>query len=357
VVQEVVTDPSKFLGVKYIPAISLPVDTIQADVTEAYGGMTNDHLLGTDPEYIQRAGVRSEEFKPPAYREAIQFNEKDILHLRRLGQNDRSQRGIRQYINKAVDKLNARLETKMEYLRWQAIFSGGFSYFGRTFSYNIPSGNNATPLGQNWSTDGINANNSANPMLDVRYWLCGGLPSFRKYKITKIVSNPNTARWFLDNSNVRSYIQNAVANPSIKEYGVNDVLQFFIPGAPVWEIYNGWYQTESTGSGTPTEGGDPLPDQITVSDAIYFILDGKIFFEVALPDNNTIGEMVLGIHLAEGTIDNPGYGKFLVVDEQIAPGSAGGPKNPYIDLVSGFNGGVNLYRSWDTLTATVYEES
>lgn len=353
VVQEVVTDPKQYLGIKYIPSVSLPVDTIQADVIEAYGGLTNEHLLGTDPEYIQRFGVRQQEFKPPTYREAIHWNEKDILHLRKLGQNDRSQRGIRQYINKAVDQLNVRLEARMEYLRWQAIFTGGFTFMGRTFSYNVPAANQATLLGAKWSLDGTNTNNAANPLIDLRYWLTGGYAPFRKYAITGILSNPNTARWFLDNSNTRSYIQNAFANPSIKEYGVNDVLKFMIPGCPTWEIYNGWYQTQQVGAGTPTLGGTPGPNQITVSNANFFIPDGAILFSVTLPDQNQIGELVLGLHLAEGTLDNPGYGKFLVVDENIAPGTQGGPKNPYVDLVAGINGGVNLYRAWDTLTAQV----
>lgn len=353
VVQEIVTDPKTYLGVKYIPTVTLPVDTVQADVIEAYGGLTNEHLLGTDPEYIQRFGVRQQEFKPPSYREAIHWGEKEILHLRRLGQNDRSQRGIRQYINKAVDQLNVRLEARLEYQRWQAIFTGGFTFMGRTFSYNIPGKNQAVPLGAKWSLDGINANNAANPLIDLRYWLCGGYSSFRKYKITGILSNPNTARWFLDNTNTRSYIQNAFANPSVKAYGVNDVTKFMIPGCPEWEIYEGWYQTQQVGAGTPTLGGTPGTSQITVSDATYFIPDGAIFFSVTLPDQNQIGEMVLGMNLQEGSIDSPGVGKYLVVDENIAPGTKGGPANPYVDLVAGANGGVNLYRAYDTLTAQV----
>lgn len=346
VIQEVVTDPTQYLGVKYLPTLSVPVDTIQADVIEATGGLANEHVIGTDPKYIQRFSVRQQEFKPPAYREKILFDEKDILHLRELGKNDRSERGVRQYLNKAVDQINRRLEARMEYLRWQAIFTGGFSYLNRTFSYGIPSSLQATPLGAVWSSDLINANNSANPLLDLRYWLTGGYSSFRKYKIRKIVSNPNTARWFLDNSNTRSYIQNAFANPSVKEYGVNDVLKFMIPGAPEWEIYNGWYQTQSFSDATN-------PQRAVASDAIFFIPDGYMYFDVTLPDDNTIGELTLGLHMATGALDNPGFGKFLVPDENIAPGTKGGPANPYIDLVGGFNGGVNLYRAFDTLTAKV----
>jgi hypothetical protein len=170
----------------------------------------------------------------------------------------------------------------------------------------------------------------------------GGLAAFRKYKITKLVMNGNTARWILDNTNTRSYIANAMANPSIAEYSISQILEFFIPGAPPVEIYNGWYQEETTVSG-----------KLTVGDAQYFIPDGYIFFECSLPGGDMIGEFVQGMHLASGTIDDPGYGKFLVIDDNTAPGTKGGPSNPYLDLIGGVYGGVKMDRPFDVLTAKV----
>ena len=60
-----------------------------------------------------------------------------------------------------------------------------------------------------------------------------------------------------------------------------------------------------------------------------------------------------GIHLASGTVDSPGYGKFIVPEECIAPGTKGGPGNPYIDVIAGVRGGVKLDRAFDVLTACV----
>lgn len=341
-IMEVVNDPSTYKGSTYLPSTALPVREIYTEVIEASGGLTNEHLIGTDPQYVQSFGTRVQKFEPPAFKEAIHYDEKKILQLRELGQNDRSKRGIRMYIDKDIDRLNRRLEARIEKMRWDAIFTGGFTYLGETFSYGIPAGNQTTPLGAVWSSDNINANNSANPIVDMRYWLTGGLAQFRKYKITKSIMNGNTARWFLDNSNVRGYIQNAIANPALVEYDINKVLQFFIPGCPPVEIYNGWYQAETIVNG-----------KITVGNAQYFIPDGYIFFECALPGGDMIGEVVQGIHLASGTVDAPGFGKFLVVEENIAPGTKGGPKNPYIDIVAGMYGGVKLDRPFDILTAKV----
>lgn len=341
-VNEIVNDPSTYMGSKYLPSVKLPVSKVYTEVIEASGGLTNEHVIGTDPQYIQSFGTRVQEFEPPAYKEAILYDEKKILKLRELGQNDRSRRGIRQYIDKDIDRLNRRLEARIEKQRWDALFTGGFSYQGLTFSYGIPSGNRAVPLGALWSLDGVSANALANPLIDFRYWVTGGLSTYRKYKIQKAVMNPNTARWFMDNANTRSYVQNAFANPNINNYDINQVLAFFIPGAPKVEIYDGWYQTESVVNG-----------KITVSDAVYFIPDGFIWFQTALPGNENLGEFVQALNLASGTVDSPGFGKFLVVEECIAPGTRGGPKNPFIDIVSGVYGGVKLDRPFDVLTAKV----
>jgi hypothetical protein len=341
-VHEVVNDPKTYRGSEFLPSIALPVSKVRTEVVEASGGLTQEHVIGTDPKYVQGFGSRVQEFEPPAFKEAILYDEKKILHLRELGRNDRSQRGIRQYINIDIDRLNRRLEARIEKQRWDAIFNGTLTWLGQTFSYGIPSGNRAVPLGQNWSTDGINANNSATPLIDIRYWVSGGLAAYRKYKIRRMVMNPNTARWILDNTNTRSYVQNALANPAVGSFDLQAVLNFFIPGAPPVEVYQGWWQDESIVNG-----------KIVAGNAQYFIPDGFIFFDVSTPNNEALGEFVQTNHLAEGSIDSPGFGKFLVVEECIAPGTRGGPRNPYVEILAGVYGGVKLDRPFDILTAKV----
>jgi hypothetical protein len=354
-VREVVNDPSTYMGSKFIPSIALPVRKIRTEVIEANGGLTNAHVIGTDPEYIQSFGTRVQEFEAPAFKEAIHYDEKKILWLRELGDNGRNMRGIRQYIDIDVDRLNRRLEARIEYMRWQAIFNGGFSYMGNTVSYGVPSANQATPIGQNWSTDGINANNSANPIQDIRYWTLGGLAQFRKYKIRNMVMSPNTVRWILDNSNVQALIKTYFSSDIFGAYELNKTLQMLIPGCPQIVVYDGWYQTENVGTGFTSSAGLPtVAGQISVSNTVYFIPDGAIFFEVSsLPGGDKIGEFVQGVQLASGSIDQPGFGKFLVVDECIAPGTRGGPKNPFLDLIAGVYGGVKMDRPFDLLTAYV----
>lgn len=357
-VREVVNDPSTYQGAKLLPSVAMPVRKIRTEVVEATGGLTGAHEVGTAPKYIQSFGTRVEEFVPPAYKEGIHYDEAKILYLRELGNNGRNVRGVQKYIELDIDRLNRRIEARIEYERWNAIFQGSFSYLGKTFSYGIPAANRVVPIGAVWSSDGISVNNSASPLTDIRNWLQGGTSVYRKYNVAAMWMNPNTARWILDNSGVRSFITSMGANPAIMEWDVNTVLNFVIPGCPKVNVYKGWYQNE-----TLVDRGDGVVSKIQVQDnagspvangAIYMIPDGYIFFEVtALPGNDKIGEFVQGVHLSSGTIADPGFGKFLVVEDNTAPGTKGGPANPFVDIFGGVYGGVNLFRPFDILTAKV----
>lgn len=347
-VREIVNDPSTYIGSKYIPSVALPVRKIRTEVIEASGGLTNEHVIGTDPTYVQSFGTRVQEFEAPAYKEAIHYDEKKLLFLRELGSKDAAKRGIKQYIDLDVDRLNRRLEARIEKLRWDAIFTGATSYMGGAFSYGIPAGNRVVPVGAKWSLDGLTANGSADPVKDIRYWLEGGQANYRKYVITKMIMNPNTARWIVDNTNVQSLVKTYFSAENFGTYEVNKVIQMLIPGAPPVEVYKGWFQNESL-----TTDSNGNANKIIVGDAVYFIPDGLVYFEAQLPGGDMIGEFVQGLQLAEGSIDSPGYGKFLVVEENIAPGTKGGPKNPYVDIVAGVYGGVKLDRPFDVLTANV----
>lgn len=341
-VVEVVNDPKTYKGSALLPAVALPAQTIRMDVVEASGGVTQEHNPDTATKYIRSFGTRVLEFSPAYYKEAIHYNEKKLLYLRDLGNRDTSVRGVQKYIELDMDRLNRRIEARMELERWSALFNGGFTWMGKTVSYGIPSANRAVPIGAKWSLDGINANPLANPVKDIRYWLDSYAP-FGKYVVTKMWMNSTTARFILDNANTQTFLTSYGANPKIDGYTVQKALSFLIPGCPEVEVYKSWYQTESV-----------VNNKIVVSDRIFFIPDGKILFEVGnLPSGDKYGEFVQGCHLASGTIEQPGYGKFLVVDDCTGPGSKGGPTNPFIDFVGGVYGQVKLDRYFDVLTADV----
>jgi hypothetical protein len=342
VIREIETDPTEYLGAKYMPSIEIPASTVFVDVLEARGGLVKEHTMGTDPQSAPRRQFRTQQYSPGAYKEFIRFNEGDILRLRELGLNDQSKRGIRQHLNENALVLNNRIEARMELLRWQAIFNGSYVYDGKTVDFGKPAAHDVAPAIP-WGTlsGGVmSANNASNPVLDMRYWIMGGYAPFRKYVISKIVMNANTARIVLDNTSVQSLIQSRFAAETYNLHDINAVMGFLIPGMPEIEIYKGWYQSEAV---------DATSGAITVSDAIFFIPDGRVFFECKLPDNNKIGDIVMSLSLANGSVDAPAPGKFILVDEHIEDR----PGNPYIDVIGGFYGGPRLKRAFDVLTATV----
>jgi hypothetical protein len=343
VIREIETDPTEYKGAQYMPSVEIPSASVFVDVLEARGGLIKEHTLGADPQSSPRRQFRTQQYAPGAYKEFIRFNEGDILRLRELGLNDQSKRGIRQHLNENALVLNNRIEARMEKLRWEAIFNGTYVYDGKTVDFGKPAANNVAPSVP-WailSGSVLVANPAANPIQDLRYWLMGGYAQFRKYKKTKLVMNPNTARWILDNPNVQSLIQYRFASDLYSApHDINKVLGFLIPGMPEVDVYEGWYQSETV---SPTTG------LITVSNANYFIDDGAIFFECKLPDMNKVGDIVMTLSLANGSVDAPAPGKFILVDEHIEDR----PGNPYIDIFGGFYGGPRLKRAFDVLTAQV----
>lgn len=342
VIREIETDPAEYLGAKYLPSKDVPAREVYVDVLQARGGLAQEHTLGTDPLAVQRRQFRNQKYSPGSYREFIRFNEQDILYLRELGQNDQSQRGIRQHLNENAVVLNNRIEARIELLRWQAIFLGTYVYDGKTVDFGKPGANDVAPVIP-WAITVLGvlvANPAATPIQDLRYWLMGGYATFRKYKKRKILMNPNTARWVLDNPGVQSLIQTRFAAAGYNTHDINAVCKFLIPGCPDIEVYEGWYQSESA---------DATTGLITVSDAVYFVPDGRIFFECKLPGGDVIGDFCCALTLANGSVDNPAPGKFLLVDEHITDR----PGNPYIDVFCGVAGGPRLKRAFDVLTANV----
>lgn len=345
VIREIQPDVSQYRGIQYMPSVDRPTNDVYVDVWERSGGATLEHTLDSDPLNVQKKNFRTQKFSAGAYREGIRYGESDILRLRELGTNDLSKRGIQMHMEENAKRLNDRIETRCELLRWQVIFNGSYVYDGRTVDFGVPAANQVSPA-VNWATGSSAAgtlatNPSANPINDLRFWIMGGYAQYRLYTIKKLVMNPNTARMFLNNPAVQSLIAPAIQGGRLQGYDINAVLSFLLPGMPEVDVYNGVYLAEAI---------DPITGKITTSAATFFIPDGKIFFETNLPDGGKIGEISMTLNLSNGSIETPTAGKFVVTDQR----GLENVQNPYIAMYAGFNGGPALTRSFDLLTATVF---
>lgn len=343
VIREIESDPATYIGARYLPDYNSPTHNIYVEKLRARGGMTLEHVLDTDTKTIQRSSATAQQFSPGAYREMITYNESDILRLREIGQNDLSQRGIQEWVTRDSLTLNRRLETRKEYLRWQAIFTGQWAYNGRVVDFGRDPNLEVTPAVV-WGTyDGngkLQINTAADPIADLRYWVMGQYAPFIKYKITKVIMNPRTANLFLGNPKVQAQIMSRFAAETFAANDVSGITKFLIPGMPDVEIYNGWYQGETVDNATGIT---------SVGNGQYFISDGGIFFECQLPDDNKLGDLVMTLNLSNGDINMPAQGKFLIVEPHLKDQS----KAPHINLVAGMNGGPKLDRASDIISAQV----
>lgn len=343
VINQVESDPTQYWGRQLMPALNMPTSKIYVDVWESRGGLTNERGANSDPQAIGRPQWHTQSFQPGAYEEFVRFKEQDLLFLRELGQNDQSRRGIQSMLNRTAKVLNNRIEARMELLRWQAILNGTYTYDGKVVDFAKPAQLDVAPTIP-WilelSPGVFTANPAATPIEDMRFWINGGYDPFRKYTIKEVWMGPHTQRCVLDNPQVQSLIQNRFAADTYKNHDVGELLTFLVPGMPPIKTYKGSYLPESRNAVT---------GQIATGDAIYFLPAGRIFFVVEYPDDPTVGDVAMTLHLRSGTVAQPGVGKFLVVDEKIETNRS----NPYIDLLGGFNGGPRLKRGFDCLTATV----
>lgn len=345
VIREIEPNPDLYRGIRYMPAVDRPTNNVYVDVWEATGGATLEHTLDTDPLNIQKKAFRTMQFSAGSYREGIRFGESDILRLRELGTNDLSKRGIQQHLEENAKRLNTRIETRQELLRWQVIFNGSYVFDGKVVDFGVPAANTVSPVA-NWGsvdaqTGVVTVNPAADPIADLRLWTMGGYAQFRKYTIKAMVMNPNTERMFLANPKVQEQIRPFLASGIISGYETNKILGLLIPGIANIEVYKGTYFSETI---------DPLTGKISVSPSTYFIPNGKIYFETELPDGNQIGEISMTLNLSNGSIEAPTAGKFVVTDQR----GLANFQNPYIAMYSGFNGGPALTRGFDLLTATVF---
>jgi len=63
-----------------------------------------------------------------------------------------------------------------------------------------------------------------------------------------------------------------------------------------------------------------------------------------------VGDVVVQPNLQEGSIENPGAGIFVILEDKTMTNRG----NPHMDVIAGFNGGPRMIRPQDVLTAQVF---
>lgn len=333
VVDEITASAREQYGLKLMPPVSYPVELIYHEKVSGFGGILAERVIGEPGKNSAVSSSEVIEFRGGAYQEVKKFNEQDLRSLRALG--SMGDRGVTGVTSKALDwlsragmDLQVKLTNRLNFMVWETIFTGKYTYLNSTKAdFAVPLANTFQTT-SDWSTA-----LSSTPLKDL-YDLQKTNPGFRKYKVLEYVMNPVTVAAILNSAEVRAVLVNHAG-----AYGdVNKVASILYPElAPIKEVSDS-YQAQTVVNGLIVNGATQ-----------YFVPDWKI---LAVPDfSGTLfglyGELQLtnNINDPSATLDSPAMGIYTFVDEK----GLLERKSPYVEVVTGFNGGPNLMRSNDVL--------
>lgn len=319
-----------------LPIVDVPAAILIHQKVSAYGGKTGERALDSSGKAIPARSRTTQYFDPGAYQETIRWNERDLLKYAKLGTlGERGVTGLNDgqlsEMEMAAAKLKGRIENRMSQLSWDAFFTSQYVYQNDVFDFGIPSGN-AFLSSTDWT---IHA--TSTPFDDL-FSLVTYNALVLKYKIKEFVINPKTMTDIMLSQQTKDILKNY----NIRSAEVNEVAQLVVPGLPPIRICKDAYQDETYA----TDGS------IILGSATYFVPDNKVLF---IPDFGGLifqnfGQFQIAENMngPEASPEKPAQGIYVFVDER----GLLEKKNPYIELVAGFNGAPNLMRSDDVFVLT-----
>lgn len=333
VIEEItVTPPKDSIALQLMPVVDVPAAVLEHEIVSGTGGQTGERVMGAPGKSISGPSSTSKIYEPGLYQDVTKFTEKDLLKLRKLGtMGDRGITGLTggelNWMERIAQSHKRRMINRMTKLVWDALTLGTYTYQGVVKDFGIPSGNKFTAA-SDWTQAGVGT-----PFEDL-ITLLETEPFYIKYRplITGLAINPITASQIL----LRALEAKVITNNNITSAGINEVKKFMAPGLPDFVVVRDAMQDQ-----TEDDHGN-----ITLDDGAYMFPNSLVMpifnFEGAGVLFPKYGEMQVTENLNDtsATVDNPAVGVYSFVDEE----GLNKRKSPYVELVSGFNGGPNLHR-------------
>lgn len=302
-------------------------DVIKWEALGPITGMTNAHMLDANPRPIKFVPLKQYAERTTYWKESAIITETDLLHIRQAG--DYSQRMADQIVMKRLRQLDMRTETRVEWLRWQALTGTlTINEFGvtRTIDYLIPGGNkinaNSGTGGAYWDVVA-----DANPIKDLQT----ALLRFRGTNAAQPVLwiNMQQALWLVQNAGMRDLVKQSSNLDRLDVNSVGKLIMPLVGGLAGIEIY----------------------DQGYISDAgvwTTFIPDTHAFLvaKSGLPGEKVM-EFASTPSLHNGGIAGATGGKFSILEDFI------GTKNPRVELTGGIYGVPVIYHPDHIVTLRV----
>jgi hypothetical protein len=259
-------------------------DTIEWDITYGATGMTPAVRPNSESPVRAHPALSHKSFKTVQWREKFLFDETDLLYLRKPGTYDTNYGS--EMIGDRLAELNTRIDTRLEYLRWQMltgstpiVYPDGVT---QTIDYEVPAGNKPT-VATHWSQAA-----TTDPLANVLAWklLFRGKP----VSFDSITMNQVTYNFIPAATSVRSLVQYQFGYDLVRGGGL-------VPMGAVSEALGGVI-IKINDSGYVSDAGVFTP----------FVADGVV---IALPTHTPDKwcEFLTTEHMYGGT-ETPSSGKF-----------------------------------------------
>lgn len=244
VVRNLRTDTSQFMGAQILtggadlkPELGL---TIEYDVTYDETGMTPPTSLN-DPSPIRKSTiVDHKSFTNQEWREKKVIDRQKLATLRAPGNDLERMWGMDYMVQQMID-LNTRLETRLEWMRWQVttgslVIPATSEKPSITLNYNVPSANKPT-AGILWSSV-----DTANPIKDIDLWklLFRGTGA----RPFKIVVNQKVDNMLKQNAMVQNLLRNLYGRDVLAADSLKSIMAAQLDGLQ-YEVYDGGYLDDS----------------------------------------------------------------------------------------------------------------
>lgn len=319
IVRNIKTDTSKFIGQSFCPIVPLPGDKVEWDVINGESGMTPAVAKYAESPIHKVAVLSHKIFEAASWREKSILTASDLTLLRRPGTWDQSYG--QQMITERLAGLNTRLDSRIEWLIWQAIAVGTITIaqtdpaIAFTVDYGIAGAlkPTATPY---WSVSA-----TATPIANIEAWKI----LFRGTGCTarKIIMNEKVYGYLLANAEIKSWYMYTYG----REMVAGSALGPKLCGLDL-QVYDGGYNTDA-GVYTP------------------FISDSTVLIQGEGPAGEKVMDFGSPPSAYKGGVLNPQPGKFakVIMHDDDDP--------PHADLIVGIDGLPRLWRADRWVIATV----
>lgn len=219
--------------------------TIEYDMTFDDTGMTPATGLNDPTPIRAKQQVQHMSFTNQEWREKKIIDREKIAKLRAPGSN-LEQMWAEEYMVEAMIELNQRLETRVEWMRWQVlkgsiVIPATTSKPAQTLNYGVPS--SMLPTASTlWSNTA-----SANPLADIQAWKIlfrgtGARPA-------KIIVNQKVDSYLMQNANIQNLLRNLYGRDVLSADSLKFVIKQQLAGLE-YEVYDAGY-LDDTGTFYP----------------------------------------------------------------------------------------------------------